>query len=86
MIAPGCVICDTDSHHIDNPDLRWIEKGPSEPIVIGPDVWIGMRTLVLKGVSIGQGTVVGAGSVVTRSLPPNVLAAGVPAKVIRNLE
>jgi len=86
MIAPGCIICDTDSHHIDNPELRWTKKGPSQPIVIGADVWIGARTIVLKGVSIGDGTVVGAGSIVTKSLPANVLAAGVPARVLRPLE
>jgi acetyltransferase-like isoleucine patch superfamily enzyme len=46
-------------------------------------VWIGANAVVLKGVTIGQRTIVGAGSVVTRDLPPDVIAAGVPARVLR---
>ena len=55
------------------------------PIHISKNCWIGAGTIVLGGVSIGEGTMVGAGSVVTKSLPPRVLAAGNPARVIRNL-
>ena len=51
-------------------------------VVIGADVWLGVRVTVLPGVVIGDGAVVGAGSVVTKSLPPNCIAAGVPAKVV----
>lgn len=54
-------------------------------IIIGNDVWIGMDTIVLGGVTIGNGSVIAAGSVVTKSIPENVLAGGVPAKVIRHL-
>jgi acetyltransferase-like isoleucine patch superfamily enzyme len=50
---------------------------------IGADTWLGARVVVLPGVTIGDGTVVAAGSVVTRDLPPGVLAAGVPARVLR---
>lgn len=53
------------------------------PIAIGNKVWLGGSVIVLPGVSIGAGTVVGAGSVVTRSLPPGVVAAGNPAKILR---
>jgi acetyltransferase-like isoleucine patch superfamily enzyme len=52
------------------------------PIVIGDDVWLGSKSVVLKGVSIGRGAVVGAGAVVTRSLPSGAVAVGVPARVI----
>lgn len=52
------------------------------PIVIGDDVWLGSKSVVLKGVSIGRGAVVGAGTVVTRSLPPGAVAVGVPARII----
>jgi maltose O-acetyltransferase len=56
------------------------------PIVIGDDVWIGRNAIVMPGVGIGAGTVVAAGAVVTHSLPARCLAAGVPARVIRELE
>jgi len=52
------------------------------PVVIEDDVFIGMNCLVLKGVTLGRGCVVGAGSVVTRDVPPGMVAAGNPAKVI----
>ncbi len=56
---------------------------PCEPVEIGHDVWVGHGAVVLKGVKIGHGAVVGAGSVVTRSLPDYAIAAGAPARVIR---
>lgn len=55
----------------------------SAPIVIGDHVWIGMNVIVLKGVTIGEGAVVSAGSVVTKDVPPHSLVAGVPAKVVK---
>jgi acetyltransferase-like isoleucine patch superfamily enzyme len=56
------------------------------PISIGDDVFIGMHSLIMKGVTIGRGTVVGAGSVVTKSLPSYCVAAGNPATILRYLE
>jgi len=79
MISWDCVIMDRDYHH---------PEGGAEqtaPVVIGANVWIGCRVIVLKGVTIGDGAVIGAGSVVTRSIPPYTLAAGNPARVIRAL-
>jgi maltose O-acetyltransferase len=70
-----------------------IEPGPrrakwegSRPITIGNNVWLGGGVIVCPGVTIDENTVVGAGAVVTRDLPPNVLAAGNPALVIRTIE
>ena len=57
----------------------------ARPITIGDDVWIGGNVTVLPGVAIGSGSVVGGGSVVTRSIPPGVIAAGNPARVIRDV-
>jgi acetyltransferase-like isoleucine patch superfamily enzyme len=51
-------------------------------VIIGRDVWLGARVIVLAGVTIGDGCVIGAGSVVTRSLPPNSIAVGAPARVV----
>jgi len=57
----------------------------ARPVTIGNDVWLGANVTVCGGVTIGDGCVVGAGSVVIRNLPPNTFAAGVPAKVIREI-
>jgi maltose O-acetyltransferase len=57
----------------------------AEPISIADGVWIGGGSIVLPGISVGENTVVGAGSVVTRDLPPNVIAAGNPCRVLRTL-
>ena len=54
------------------------------PVRIGPDVWLGRSVSVLRGVDIGQGSVVGAHAVVTRDLPPFSIAVGVPARVVRS--
>lgn len=69
-----------------------LEPGPrrdkwesAEPIVIGDNVWLGGGVIVCPGVTIGENTVVGAGSVVVKDLPPNVVAVGSPARVIREL-
>jgi maltose O-acetyltransferase len=70
-----------------------VEPGPrrakwegSRPITIGDNVWLGGGVIVCPGVTIGENTVVGAGAVVTRDLPPNVVAVGNPARVIRTIE
>jgi acetyltransferase-like isoleucine patch superfamily enzyme len=74
-------VLDSDYH-----DLRDRSKpGESAPVIIEDDVWLATRTLVLKGVRIGKGAVVGAGSVVTSDIPAGTLAFGVPARVIREL-
>lgn len=57
----------------------------AKPITIGHNVWIGAGVNVMPGVSIGDNSVIGAGSVVTRDVPANVVAAGVPCRVIRSI-
>ncbi|GIE98292.1 sugar O-acetyltransferase [Paractinoplanes rishiriensis] len=73
--------------------LHPIEPGPrrdkweaARPITVGDNVWLGGGVIVLPGVTIGDNTIVGAGAVVTRDLPPNVVAVGNPARVIRTIE
>jgi maltose O-acetyltransferase len=68
------------SHDVQSPDF----KGQYKSIVVEDYVWICTRCLILGGVTIGRGAVVAAGSVVTRSVPPYAIVAGVPAKVIGN--
>jgi maltose O-acetyltransferase len=85
LIGDMVSIYDCDFHEIE-PERRRSSSGKICPVVIGKNVWIGSRVLILKGVSIGPNSVVAAGSVVVESIPANVVAAGVPAKVIRGLQ
>ena len=55
----------------------------SAPIIIKDNVWIGMSAIILKGVTVGEGAIVAAGSVVTKDVPPHTIVAGVPARVIK---
>ncbi|VXC13431.1 sugar O-acetyltransferase [Nocardioides sp. AX2bis] len=73
----------TPTHPIDA-DLRRAKWEAAEPITIGDNVWLGGGVIVCPGVTIGADTVVGAGSVVTRDLPPGVVAVGNPARVLRS--
>ena len=83
----ACVLLiDTDSHPIDYKVRRVSNEGvKSAPIVIEDDVWIGAHSIVLKGVTIGARSIIGAGSVVTKSISSDCIAAGNPCKVIRKL-
>jgi maltose O-acetyltransferase len=74
----------TPRHPLDA-DRRRDKWETADPITIGSNVWLGGGVIVCGGVTIGDNTVVGAGSVVTRDLPPNVLAVGSPARVLRAL-
>ena len=80
-------IVDTDFHPL-NLHHRLVapNDGRSKPITIEDHVFIGMSVMVLKGSHIGRGSVIGAGSVVTGTIPPNVIAAGNPAVVIKQLD
>lgn len=75
----------TPTHPIE-PEARRGKWEAAEPISIGDNVWLGGGVIVCPGVTIGENTVVGAGSVVTRDLPANVVAVGSPARVIRQTE
>lgn len=85
LIGDLVTIADCDGHEI-APETRRRSVGKSGSVVIESDVWLGSRVIVTKGVTIGCNTVVGAMSVVTSSLPPNCVAAGVPATVIRFID
>lgn len=83
QIGPGVQLL-TPTHPVD-PERRRARWEGSAPITIGDNVWLGGGVVVLPGVTIGHDTVVGAGSVVTRDLPPRVVAVGNPARVVREL-
>ena len=78
-IGANCVIMDGD-FHLDDPRV-----GAPKPVVIGDNVWLGYGVIVQKGVTIGENSVIGMNSVVTHDIPANVMAAGMPAKVIKSL-
>jgi acetyltransferase-like isoleucine patch superfamily enzyme len=86
LLGGGCRIYDMDFHQLD-PVQRLTNTGPvpSAPIRIGPRAFLGGHVTVLKGVTIGEGAVIGAGSVATRDIPDFEVWAGVPAKRIRAL-
>ena len=86
MVGANASISDTDWHPVDSKRRAAGEAGESRPVNIEDDVWLGANVMVLKGVTIGAGTVVAANSVVTKSIPAGVLAAGVPARVVNDLE
>ena len=78
-IARGAVIRDYDGHYIETLNYR-----TSKPVHIGDNVWIGYGAYILKGVTIGEGAVIAANSVVTKDVPAHAIVAGNPAKIIRN--
>ncbi|MGC8832834.1 MAG: acyltransferase [Armatimonadota bacterium] len=89
LIADRVMISDNDGHPLDPAARRMGLPVPDEdvaPVVLEDDVWVGSRAVILKGVRIGTGAVVGAGAVVTRDVPPFVVVAGNPARVIKQLE
>jgi acetyltransferase-like isoleucine patch superfamily enzyme len=88
LLGANVTIVDTDFHNLEPRNRRFADPDwarISSPVRIGENVFVGANAMILKGVEIGANTVVGAASVVTRSLPANVIAAGNPARVIGNL-
>jgi acetyltransferase-like isoleucine patch superfamily enzyme len=74
------------NHNIVEKDRRIDEQGVSTvPVTIGDDIWIGANAVILPGVTIGNHSVVAAGAVVTKDVPPHSLVAGVPAKIIKEI-
>lgn len=84
MMGPDVVIY-TNNHSTARTDITMIEQGYEEvkPVVIGNDVWIGKRVIILPGVTIGNGCVIGAGSIVTKDVSDFTVVAGNPATIIR---
>jgi len=82
MIASQAYITDSDWHGIYNR----ITPGNSAPILIEDNAWIGDSVIVCKGVTVGANSIIGAGAVVVDSIPPNTVAAGNPARVVKELD
>ncbi len=86
LVGGNASIVDFDFHPL-TPEGRTedINAGAAAPIVIEDDVFVGMDALILKGVTVGEGAVVGAGSVVTQDVPPRTVVAGNPAQMVREV-
>jgi acetyltransferase-like isoleucine patch superfamily enzyme len=87
MFANGCFVGDAD-HRFDDPDVpvTWQGFSSQGPVRIGDNSWFGVNCVVTSGVTVGERCVVGANSVVIDDLPAGVIAAGIPAKVIRQIK
>jgi len=85
LLAPE-IIMYSKNHSISRTDIPILEQGFDDfkPITICNDVWIGRRAILLPGITIGEGSVIGAGAVVAKDIPPYSIAIGNPVKVIRN--
>jgi maltose O-acetyltransferase len=82
-IGTHVIIMDNQFHRLE--PQRRNERPDPAPVIIADNVWLGGRVIVLPGVSIGANSVIGAGSIVTKDIPADCVAAGVPARVIRRL-
>lgn len=87
LIGVGARIYDTDFHPISRSKRRIDDQGSIlvSPVLIEDDVWIGAHALILKGVTIGEGAIIAAGSVVVHDVPPNTIVGGSPARVLKIL-
>lgn len=95
-IGPDVLIIDSNHHSIYAMDrmidVLGVDKGisglnaVSKPIIIGNHVWIGRRAMIFKGVTIGDRSIVGAGAIVTHDVPPDVVVAGNPAKIVKEID
>lgn len=83
MFGPNVTVV-TGTHPI-HPGLRSQDVQYNEPVTIGNNVWIGAGAVILPGISIGENSVIGAGSVVTKDIPANVIAIGVPCRILREI-
>ena len=81
----GPRVCVFAAQHPTDPEVRRLGVETSAPVTIGNDVWIGGNTVINPGVCIGNNVIVGSGSVVTRNIPDNVIAAGNPCRILREI-
>ncbi len=91
LIGAGVLITDSNHHQLNTSEkyprrfAAFPQPDSRDVVYIGDDVFLGARSIVLKGVTIGDGSVIGAGSVVTKDVPPMVVAAGNPCRIIRDV-
>ena len=89
LIGANATIVDTDFHQLQSSNRRYNPSRAginTKAVKIGPNVFVGMGAMILKGVSIGENSIIGAGAVVSKDVPPNSIAAGNPAIVIKEID
>lgn len=87
LMAPEVIIMTVNHNYSNRNDIiRHQGVTPMKPVIIGNNVWIGRRAMIMPGVHIGKGAVIAAGSVVTKDVPEYAVVGGVPAKVIKYRE
>lgn len=88
LIAANCQIIDNNGHKalMENPENRINTNDKARPIIIEDNVWIGANCFILPGVTIKNGSVIAAGSIVSKDVPSNVVVGGNPAKILKKLE
>lgn len=86
LIAANCQIFDGNGHNSGIRNGRINVCDDSKKIIIEDDVWIGANSIILPGVTIGKGSIIGAGSVVTKDVPSMVMAAGNPFRIVKSIE
>lgn len=84
LMGPECVILTTNHNFSKRESPIRLQGSTSKPVLIGDDVWIGQRVMIMPGVNIGNGAIIGAGAVVTKDVPPYTIVGGAPAKVIKS--
>lgn len=84
MIGGGVLICGVNHGYATREVPMRQQPSEAAPIVIGQDVWIGMGAIILPGVTLGDGSIIGAGAVVTSDVPPGVVVSGVPARLAKH--
>lgn len=85
LCGANTLITDFDWHGL-HPDHRRSGEPEPKPIVIEDNVWLCINVMVMKGVTIGKNSIIGAGSIVTNDIPANVIAAGIPCRVIKDMK
>jgi acetyltransferase-like isoleucine patch superfamily enzyme len=85
LVGANVTITDSDWHAIDPQERHNEYAQKTQPVKIGNNVFIGLNSIILKGSEIGDNSVIGAGSVVSGTIPPNVIAAGNPCKIIKRI-
>ncbi len=85
-VGPQCIMYTHDHNYKENSEVPWKGKPVTKPIIIDDGAWIGAGVIILPGVKIGKGAIIAAGSVLTKEVPPYVIIAGVPGKIVKNLE